>query len=185
MLKRLLPGLVTAGVVVLLAAWGLAPVFAGHAVMRAADRGDEAALERLVDFPALRISLKEALTDEAVARLRRDPRLADKGLGGLGVMLAPMLVSGVVDVAITPQGVAAMVSTARAPSQDGEMETRDHPRGDKPNLHKAWGYRDLNTFAITLTDRDRPEQSLALLLERRGLFTWKLAAVDLQTGPDA
>ena len=182
MLKKLLPGLVTAGVVLLAAAWGLAPVFTGHAVMRAADRGDEAALERLVDFPALRISLKEALTDEAVSRLRRDPRLADKGLGGLGVMLAPMLVSGVVDVAITPQGVAAMVSTARAPSEGGEAQ--DRPHGGKPDLHKAWGYRDLNTFAITLTDRDQPDQSLALLMERRGLFTWKLAAVDLQTAAE-
>ena len=182
MFKRVLPGLLAVGVVVLVAAWGLAPVFTGHAVMRAADRGDEAALERLVDFPALRVSLKDALTDEAVSRLRRDPRLVDNGLGGLGVMLAPMLVSGVVDVAITPQGVAAMVSTARAPSEDGEAQ--DRPRGDKPNLHKAWGYRDLNTFAITLTDRDRPDQSLALLMERRGLFTWKLAAVDLQTSSE-
>lgn len=182
MFKRVWLSLLALGVVVLVATWGLAPVFAGHAVMRAADRGDEAALERLVDFPALRASLKEELTDEAVARLRRDPRLADKGLGGLGAMLAPMLVSGVVDVAVTPQGVAAMVSTARAPSQ--EEGARGRPHDGKPDLHKAWGYRDLNTFAVTLTDRDRPDHSLALLLERRGLFAWKLAAVDLQTAPE-
>lgn len=183
MFKRVWPGLLAVGVVVSVAAWGLAPVFVGHAVMRAADRGDEAALERLVDFPALRASLKEELTDEAVAQVRRDPRLADKGLGGLGAMLAPMLVSGVVDVAVTPQGVAAMVSTARAPS--GRDEAQGPPHDGGTDLHKAWGYRDFNTFAVTLTDRERPDRSLALLLQRRGLFVWKLAAVDLQTAPEA
>ena len=42
----------------------------------------------------------------------------------------------------------------------------------------------MNAFAITLTDRDRPDDQLALILERRGLFDWKLAAVDLQSGPE-
>jgi hypothetical protein len=52
------------------------------------------------------------------------------------------------------------------------------------DIHQAWGYRSLNAFAITLTDRDRPDDQLALILERRGLFDWKLAAVDLQSGPE-
>jgi hypothetical protein len=34
---------------------------------------------------------------------------------------------------------------------------------------------------VTLTDRDHPDQHLALILERRGLFRWQLAAVDLQS----
>ena len=31
---------------------------------------------------------------------------------------------------------------------------------------------------------DRPDDQLALIMERRGLFDWKLAAVDIQSGPE-
>ena len=74
-----------------------------------------------------------------------------------------------------------MVTTAKAPETDGTVQPDAAPDRNKPDLHKAWGYRSLDVFAIPLTDRDRPENSLALLLERRGLFTWQLAAVDLRT----
>ena len=112
--------------------------------------------------------------------MRRDPRMSESGLGGLGLILAPMLVSGAVDAVVTPEVVARMVTTAEAP----DPTVRDAPEpgdaADEDDIHQAWGYRDLNAFAVTLTDRDRPEQRLALILERRGLFDWKLAAVDIQ-----
>ncbi|RZJ44381.1 MAG: DUF2939 domain-containing protein [Brevundimonas sp.] len=181
MSKKLLTGVALAVVVLVAAAWGLAPIFAGQALIRAAKAGDAAKLEQLVDFPALRTSLKEELNQELIARMGRDPRVVESGLGGLGLMLAPMILSGAVDTVVTPQVLAQMVTTAEAP----DPTRRDTPepadeRSDK-DIHQAWGYRDLNHFAVTLTDRDQPDQHLALILERRGLFTWKLAAVDLQS----
>lgn len=181
MSKKLLTGVALAAVVLVAAAWGLAPIFAGQALIRAAKAGDAAKLEQLVDFPALRTSLKDELNQELIARMGRDPRVAESGLGGLGLMLAPMILSGAVDTVVTPEVLAEMVTTAEAP----DPTRRDTPepadeRSDK-DIHQAWGYRDLNHFAVTLTDRDQPDQHLALILERRGLFTWKLAAVDLQS----
>jgi hypothetical protein len=76
-----------------------------------------------------------------------------------------------------------MVTTAQAPHAARGPEPE--PAGDKAagdDIHQAWGFRSLNEFAVTLTDRDQPDDHLALILERRGLFDWKLAAVDLQTG---
>ena len=72
---------------------------------------------------------------------------------------------------------------------DPVIETRDQliaaiAKGEKAkgkDIHQSWGYRGFNQFAVTLTERSRPDDHLALILERRGLFTWKLAAVDLQT----
>ena len=162
-------------------AWVAAPAFAAQALIRAAKAGDVDRIEQLVDFPALRESLKDELATELAAHMRRDPRMAESDLGGLGLILAPMLLSGAVDAVVTPEVVAQMVTTAEAP----DPTVRDQPepgdardRGD--DIHQAWGYRDLNAFAVTLTDRDHPDQRLALILERRGLFTWKLAAVDIQ-----
>lgn len=183
MIKKLLIGVGIAGVVGLVVFWAVSPVLTGQAIIRAAERGDEVALERLVDFPALRESMKGELNDLLVAEMRNDPRVVENGLGGLTTMLAPMFISGAVDTVVTPQGVAAMVTTAQAPEADGTPAPEPADARDAPDLHKAWGYRSLDVFAVTLTDRDRPEHSLALLLERRGLFTWKLAAVDLRTEP--
>lgn len=179
--KKLVVGLAVAAVAVSVIAWAAAPVFAAHALIRAARAGDVDRIEQLVDFPALRESLKDELTSELAAHMRRDPRMADSTLGGLGMMLAPMLLSGAIDATVTPEVVAQMVTTAEAP----DPTVRDRPEpgdaADGDDIHQAWGYRDLNAFAVTLTDRDHPDQRLALILERRGLFTWKLAAVDIQT----
>jgi hypothetical protein len=178
---------VAVGAVALLAlAWAAAPVLTAQALIRAAKAGDERKIERLVDFPALRQSLKDELNAELVARMRRDPRLAERGLGGLGMMLAPMILSGAVDTLVTPQVVADMVRTAEAP--DPTRRPAPEPAGDTADgddIHQSWGYRSLDAFAVTLTDRDQPDDRLALILERRGLFEWKLAAVDLQSGADS
>ena len=180
MKKSLLAGLVAGAVILFALAWAAAPVLAAQALIRAAKAGDEKKIEHLVDFPSLRQSLKDELNAELAAQLRRDPRMAESGLGGLGLILAPMLVSGAVDAVITPEVVARMVTTAEAP----DPTVRDQPEPgdavDEDDIHQSWGYRDFNAFAVTLTDRDRPDQRLALILERRGLFTWKLAAVDIQ-----
>lgn len=184
--KRLIVGVAVAAVAVFAIAWAAAPVLAAQALIRAAKAGDERKLERLVDFPALRESLKDELNAELVARMRQDPRVADSGLGGLGMMLAPMILSGAVDTLVTPEVVADMVRTAEAP--DPTRPPAPEPPGDAADgddIHQSWGYRSLDEFAVTLTDRDQPDDHLALILERRGLFDWKLAAVDLQSAPPA
>jgi hypothetical protein len=181
--KSLIIGVAAGAIAVFGIAWAAAPVLAAQALIRAAKAGDERRIEGLVDFPSLRESLKAELNAELVARMNRDPRVADSGLGGLGMMLAPMILSGAVDTLVTPEVVAQMVTTAEAPDPTRRSEPeppRDAADGD--DIHQSWGYRSLNEFAVTLTDRDRPDDRLALILERRGLFDWKLAAVDLQTG---
>jgi hypothetical protein len=179
--------IIAAGAAVLFGVvWAAAPVFTAQALIRAAKAGDERKIEALVDFPSLRESLKAELNAELMARIGRDPRVAESGLGGLGMMLAPMILSGAVDAVVTPEVVAHMVTTAEAP--DPTRRPKPEPVGDEASgddIHQAWGYRGFNEFAITLTDRDQPDDRLALILERRGLFGWKLAAVDLQTGPEA
>lgn len=183
--KKLAVGLAVAAIAGFVIAWAAAPVFAAQALIRAAKAGDADRLEQLVDFPALRESLKDELTTELAAHMRRDPRLADSTLGGVGMMLAPMLLSGAVDATVTPEVVAQMVTTAEAPDPTGRDRPEPGDEADSDDIHQAWGYRDLNAFAVTLTDRDQPDQRLALILERRGLFSWQLAAVDIQTGAGA
>lgn len=181
MIKKFAVGLAVAAVAVFVIAWAAAPVFAAQALIRAAKAGDADRIEQLVDFPALRESLKDELTAELAAHMRRDPRLAENSLGGLGMMLAPMLLSGAIDATVTPEVVAQMVTTAEAPDPTERDRPEPGDAADGDDIHQSWGYRDLNAFSVTLTDRDHPDQRLALILERRGLFAWKLAAVDIET----
>lgn len=186
MKKSLIVGVAVGALALFGIAWAAAPVLAAQALIRAAKAGDEKKIETLVDFPSLRESMKAELNAELMARMNRDPRVAESGLGGLGMMLAPMILSGAVDAVVTPRVVAQMVTTAEAP--DPTRRPKPEPAGDEASgddIHQAWGYRGFNEFAVTLTDRDQPDDHLALILERRGLFDWKLAAVDLQTTPDA
>lgn len=164
-------------------AWLASPVLTARALTQAAERGDAAALERHVDFPAFRASLGDALTARLAAEMRA--RGQDDALSGLGLLLAPSLVSGAVEALVTPQAISAMVRTGRTPAVDGpppaEQDRAEQggtpPRDDR--VRQSWGYRGLNAFAVDLYRQDRPDDRLSLILERRGLFAWKLAAVAL------
>lgn len=156
------------------------PFLAVRGLVEAAKAGDEAALEQRVDFPALRQSMKNEMNARMVAEMRKD--LGDKGaaLGGLGMLLAPSFISSAVDALITPKAVAAMVTEAREPRASdavGQATAKPDTAGDR--VKRSYGFRDLDTFVVTLTDVQHPDRKLDLLLERRAVFNWKLAGVDL------
>jgi hypothetical protein len=188
--RKLLTGGLTALIVALLVAYFASPLLAVRALTDAARNGDEAALRERVDFPAFRDSLKDELNAELVARMRADPRSDNPVLSGLGMLLAPSLVSGAVDAFVTPQAVASMVRSAKAPDpmdRPDPSEATTPTTGDRDTVRQSWAYRDLNTFAVTLTNSRHPDRHLALLMARRGLFGWKLAGIDLSapSGDDA
>lgn len=173
-------GLLVLGLVAVVAAFLAMPLLTVRALVAAAKAGDEAALERLVDFPAFRESAKTELTSRLMSEMRQDPRGHDSALGGLGMMLAPMLVGGAVDALVNAPTVAAMVRTADLPDPaHPEAVPEPEATGGDDDIRQSYGYRDLNTFVLTLTDPDRPTEPLKLLLKRQGLFGWKLAGIDL------
>jgi hypothetical protein len=188
--RKLLTGGLTALIAAFLVAYFVSPVLAVRGLTEAARTGDEAALRQRVDFPAFRASLKDELNAELMARMRADPRSDNPVLSGLGMLLAPSLVSGAVDAFVTPQAIATMVRSARAPdpvARPEPVETGELSQQARDTVRQSWAYRDLNTFAVTLTNSEHPDQYLALLMERRGLFSWKLAGIDLTapSGDDA
>ena len=73
-----------------------------------------------------------------------------------------------------------MVRTAREPDP-ADIVSRATPESTEQDrdIRQSYGYRDLNTFVLSLTDPDRPDETLKLLLTRHGLFGWKLSGVDL------
>ena len=179
-MKGLIKGVLILGVLAFLVAYFATPILTVNAIVTAAKAGDEAALERNVDFPAFRDSLKDELTARLMAEAQADPDIRNSALGGLGMMLGPMLVSGAVDALVTAPTIAAMVRTAETPDPADVADARTpEPASEANEIRQSYGYRDLNTFVLTLTDPNRPEEPLKLLLKRQGLFGWKLAGIDL------
>ncbi|AQR62700.1 hypothetical protein BZG35_14375 [Brevundimonas sp. LM2] len=181
-MTRLFKGLIGLAVIGFLVAYFGSPLLTVRALVAAAEAGDEAGLERMVDFPAFRDSLKDELTARLMAEAQADPRVRDSGLGGLGMMLAPMLVGGAVDALVTAPTVAAMVRTADVPDPTEGATAPAPAENDSPEIRRSYGYRDLNTFAVRLTNVERPNQTLKLLLTRQGLFDWRLTGIDLPEG---
>lgn len=179
-MKGLIKGVVILGVLAFLVAYFASPILTVKAIVAAAKAGDEAALERNIDFPTLRESVKDELTAKLMAEAQADPDVRNSALGGLGMMLGPMLVSGAVDALVTAPTIAAMVRTAETPDpEDVATASAPEPASEDKEIRQSYGYRDLNTFVLTLTDPDRPEEPLKLLLTRQGLFGWKLSGIDL------
>lgn len=180
---KLVPTLIGVAVVGFAVAYFGSPVLAARDLTEAAKTGDEPALRRLVDFPAFRSSLKDELRDEMVARLRMDNTLGDSALSGLGMILAPGLVNGAVDLLITPEVIAEVVNSGETPDPTRRLRNRDPEKADAntkdDEVRQSYGFRDLNTFTITLSQADDPDQKLALLMKRKGLFGWKLSGVDI------
>jgi len=174
--RKLIIRLGLAAGAVFLLAYGASPLLAARSLIQAAKTGDERALERQVDFPAFRASLKDELNARMMVEMRKDKRLGDSGLSGLGMLLAPALVGGAVDALVTPQAIALMVQEGRAPKPEIK---REEPKSENKRVRQSWGYRDLDTFAVTLTRDDQPDEQVSLLMKRRNLFGWKLAAIDL------
>lgn len=181
MKRKLWAGLAVAAVVAFVGTYVLSPVFAAHALIQAGKRGDAEALGRLVDFPAVRASLKDEVNQALADEMRDQGGDAGEVLAGLGMLLAPALVSGAVDTLVTPEAIGQMVRSGQAPDPtDRQTPAKARPKADDDDIHQAWGYRSLDVFAVTLTRKDRPDRRLALVMTRRGLFDWKLTGVDFQ-----
>lgn len=180
MKPRTLSAIAAVVVGLFLTAYFASPLLAVRGLISAAKAGDEAGLERRVDFPALRDSMKAEMNARLVAEMRKDLGDKDKALGGLGMLLAPSLISSAVDTLVTPRAVAAMVTEAREPqAKDALGQARPKAEADGDTIKRGYSYRGLNTFAVTLHEEAHPDRRLSLLLERRNLFFWKLAGVEL------
>lgn len=184
--NRILVGAgVGALVAFLVASYFVSPIIALHGLTTAAKAGDRAKLERCVDFPAVRDSLKVQLKAAMTRSIEADPKLRDNPFAALGQMLLIGVIDKAVDAYATPDAIANMVATNKAPeriSADAPPPPPVEQPKPKPKstTEAHYAYQGLNHFHATYRDKtDRPGDELGLVMERRGLFTWKLVKIEL------
>ena len=174
-------------VLLLIAAYFVSPVLALRTLTSAAKAGDRDRLEQAVDFPAVRESLKSQLKAAMLQAFTKDESLRDNPFAAFGQMLMVGLVDKAVDAYATPDAIATMVATAHAPKPITTSDASASPSPAEPSeptskskLETHYGYCDLNHFHVSYRDAKSAETSeLGLMLERRGVFAWKLVRIEL------
>lgn len=181
---------VAIAVIVLAAIWYVVSPFQAFAGLAEAARvGDRNKLEQGVDFPAVREGLKAQLNARLVTAIGADKALSDGPFGALGALLGPTVVDQVVDAAVTPDGVAAIIRSGKAPLSDvapgksalpppAETAPPAVEEGPPAKRRTRFAYTDLNHVRATTYSTDADRTPLSWVLERRGLG-WKLVRIEL------
>jgi hypothetical protein len=185
---------VAVAMIVVMVGYGYAsPYIALKRLKAAADARDAAALNAYVDYPALRVSLKEQAGEMVQRRLGAEH--SSNPLVLFGAAIGTALIGPLVDAYATPEGVAALLNGMPPSGKPGETPppVRDDTQGGQapaPELADASadngkarpqstaGYRSPNQFVVTWQQSANGERYSAIL-QRHGLFSWKLAAVEL------
>jgi hypothetical protein len=169
----------------LIAAYFASPFLALRNLTSAARAGDRDRLEQAVDFPAVREGLKSQLKTAMLRSFNKDESLRDNPFAAFGQMLAVSLVDKAVDAYATPDAIAAMVATSRAPKPTTTDAPATPPAAAtepkaRSTIETHTVYTDLDHFRVTYRDQKEPDAAeIGLVLERRGVFAWKLTRIDL------
>ncbi|RKE35773.1 hypothetical protein B0G76_1897 [Paraburkholderia sp. BL23I1N1] len=203
------PLIISLIVIAVIAALGFgyaSPYMALNNLKRAADARDAQTVNQYVDFPALRESLKQQVTGLLTRRI--DAHGNGNPFAAIGAMIGVALIGPLVDAYATPDGVAALLNgmpprgnpgerppvppAAGSPAPEpapaaagntangttgGTTSNENNTTPPQPPQTTA-GYRGLNEFVVTYQHGAGDTRYSAILL-REGLFTWKLAAVNL------
>ena len=146
----------------------LSPYVALHQLRAAADARDAQALSAMVDFPAVRDSLKTGLRDQWVGSEPSPAKVI--GAEMAGALLGPM-----VDALITPASLGRVLQ-GQPPANAALPDLGAAPRGRAP-LDTTMGYESFGRFVFSIRPAGSDEAPVELVLRRDGLWAWKLAGL--------
>lgn len=164
----------------LLAYVAAGPYLAIDGIRRALAAQDVGALQRHVDFPALRVNMKAQVEDYVA---RRGGGLAESGglLGAIGLRAGEALGGMAVDTLVTPLGIGALLQGRslwkRASGQTVDGDTYGAPQPADPLAEARLRYESASRFTATVPADDG---DMVVVLQRQGL-RWRLT--DIRFGP--
>lgn len=181
-LKR---ALIVAGVlaVLLLAYVGAGPYLAINGIRQALAEQDTAALERYVDFPALRVNMKAHLEDY-IARQGGELVESSGLLGAIGKQVVSGLGGTAVDAMVTPLGIGALLQGRgmwkRATGQTVDGDAYGAPQPLDPLKDATLRYESTSRFTATVDDPQG--DPLLVVFQRQGL-RWRLVDIRSEAPP--
>jgi Protein of unknown function (DUF2939) len=173
-MRKFLFALVALCVVAAIGFYIASPYVAFYELQHAAKTGGRDAIEAAVDFPAVRDDLKAQLNGAFQAKMQADGNATKNPLDAIGMLLAPAVIGRVIDAYVTPQNIAQMLAKAHTPKKGASPSD-----GEKTPVVTHYAYLSLDRFRATVSEGADKDQSLGFVMERRGLFDWKLIRIEL------
>lgn len=146
----------------------------------AADAGDVEGIRERVDVPAVKESLKEQLNTMMTQKLAADKDLQNNPFASLGMMMAGKIVETMVDAAVTPTHLAALLKGDRAQA----FKKADAPAEEKAseptenNAELNGSFDSMDRYTMHVLNKQTHKQAVALTMRREGL-SWRLTSVQL------
>jgi Protein of unknown function (DUF2939) len=133
------------------------------------------ALAKEINFPELRVSIKESVKAQVFKQMAGAE--ADGGkLASPKVTpeLVEKMVSPMVDKLITPEGLDQLIHD-KVPGAKIDLANLDR---DIAKSDIKMGYESLDRFVVHITDKVDRSKDVSLILKRNGL-AWQLAGIDI------
>ena len=207
-MNRALGALLLIGLLLVAGAYIASPVYAFSQLKDAARTGDRDRLEALVDFPALRENLKQQVDSKAVKAARGASGISYPVVAILG-RIGAALGDKAVDKLVTAQSISAMVTLGEArhghkpkandasndAPNDADVSGDKNSSKDKetgtsptsppaedvslPKVETRYAYLTPDRFRVSVAPASHPDVPLALIMDRKGLFSWRVEAIEL------
>ncbi|MDQ1154940.1 DUF2939 domain-containing protein [Brevundimonas sp. SORGH_AS_0993] len=178
-MRRLFANLLLAAVVLATVSFFAAPGVAFFAIRSAAEAGDVQGLSRLIDFSAVRQSLRPQLTGRPDA-MAPAPSFLEDPIGAVRRQFEqnPILRHPDVDAYLTPAALSALTRGEGRYANQWTTTAATDARVDKPWPRPTfWGVNRAR-FAIP----DKGGSRTFFTFERRGPFAWTLVQIGLPDG---
>ena len=153
------------------------PYLAINGIRTALIEQDTGRLERHVDFPALRVSIKAQMQDKLA---RRTGDMQSNLAGAFALSIANNFVGSGVDAMVTPLGIGALLQgrslwkKSLGETVDGDSYSKAVPVD--PLKQAVRRYESSSRFTATVLDEDG--KPMVFVFKRNGL-RWKLADIRL------
>ena len=154
------------------------PYMAINGIRAALAEQDTGKLERHVDFPALRVSIRAQVEDSLARRAGSD--MQSNIFGAIALSIASNVVGTGVDTMVTPLGIGALLQ-GRSMWKQSIGETVDGDTYGKPvpaDPLKTATHHYESPSRFTATIQNEAGQPVVFVFKRKGL-SWKLADVRL------
>lgn len=152
-----------------------------HQLQEAIETKDIPAIERHVNFPKLRESLKEQLkakfSEELTSQTESNDAFA-MGMNALGLAIASPIINAAVDTYVSPSGLSSLMAGRQPKQNGGTNEANSQPETGTRRPTLSMGYKSPNIFTATATDNEN-NQSVQFIFERQDLLSWRLSGISL------
>ncbi|MBH1969714.1 DUF2939 domain-containing protein [Moraxellaceae bacterium AER2_44_116] len=153
------------------------PYITLHNMQQAAQANDAAVLNQLIDYPAVKQSLKLSMNSEMSKALLKNK--TDSGMNAFATMFASAFVNPMIDIIVTPENMAIMLQANMPKALDTNDKSTpnqsEQPLAlDRTDVISHKFYQDFNHFVVTLAKADQPDLAFTFTFERNGLINWTL-----------